>query len=85
MLWEFVQHVSIICPTCGHWKKVEDHSGKEFTCLVTIYNRELFSVLQSVFANVTSLIPPNNPALFTQGYNPQGSPERLRDSPKPHS
>ena len=45
MLREFVQHVSIICPMCGHWGKVETRSSKEFICLVTIYRTEVFSVL----------------------------------------
>ena len=37
------------------------------------------------FTNVTSFISPNNPALFTEGYDPPGSPERLSDSTGLHS
>ena len=37
------------------------------------------------FANVTLFISPNNPALFTEGYDPPGSPERLCDSTRLYS
>ena len=71
VIWESVQQVSIISPMYVHWEKVENCSYKKCSCLVTIYNREVFAVSQSVFIYVTSFIPPNNPALFTEGYNPQ--------------
>lgn len=67
-LRESVQHGSIICPMCGHWRKVENRSCKQSSCLVTTDNRELFAVLQNVF---TYVIPLNNPTLFTEGSDPQ--------------
>lgn len=49
MFWESVYHVSIISPMCGHWKKVGNHSCKEFSGLVTTDSREVSAVLQSDF------------------------------------
>lgn len=49
MLWESAQHVSRISPRRDPWKKAENCSCGEFSCLVTTDSREVSAVLQNDF------------------------------------
>ena len=68
MLREFVQHVSIICPMCGHWGRDGTLSSKEFICLVTIYRREVLSVLPG--GTVLKNLPANTRGARVAGSTP---------------